>query len=77
MMHIGAAYLNRWLITEPDSGRGYFVRETDRPGPGGGQFTLIHRGRGNVQPCWELDSVQRTLSCHHNDRLGLGVASRQ
>src|SRR2546422_566982 len=54
LVHIGAAYLSRWLITEPDPGRGYFVREADRPGPGGGQFTLIHRGGGNVDPCWEL-----------------------
>lgn len=54
LVHIGAAYLNRWLITEPDAGRGYFVREADRPGPGGGQFTLIHRGGGKVNPCWEL-----------------------
>jgi hypothetical protein len=54
LVHIGAAYLSRWLITEPDPGRGYFVREADRPGPGGGQFTLIHRGSGKVDPCWEL-----------------------
>jgi hypothetical protein len=54
LVHIGAAYLNRWLVTEPEVGRGYFVREADRPGPGGGQFTLIHRGSGKVDPCWEL-----------------------
>ena len=54
LVDIGAAYLNRWLITESDLGRGYFVRESDRPGPGGGQFTLTHRGSGKVDPCWEL-----------------------
>ncbi len=54
LAHIGAAYLSGWLITESEPGRGYFVREADRPGPGGGQFTLIHRGRGQVDPCWEL-----------------------
>src|SRR5215470_14289085 len=51
---IGSAFLNGWLETESSPGRGYFVRESDRPGVGGGQFTLIHRGHSVVQPCWEL-----------------------
>jgi hypothetical protein len=51
---IGSAFLNGWLATESSPGRGYFVRESDRPGVGGGQFTLIHRGHSVVQPCWEL-----------------------
>jgi predicted RNA-binding protein len=51
---IGSAFVNGWLVTESSPGRGYFVRESDRPGVGGGQFTLIHRGDSVVQPCWEL-----------------------
>src|SRR5262249_6050573 len=51
---IGSAFLNGWLETEASPDRGYFVRESDRPGVGGGQFTLIHQGHSGVQPCWEL-----------------------
>lgn len=52
--HIGAALLNGWLETEKEPGRGYFVRETDRPGKHGGQPTITHYGGGNVAPWWEL-----------------------
>ena len=31
-IHIGAALLNGWLETEKEPIRGYFVRESDRPG---------------------------------------------
>ena len=51
---IGAALLNGWIETEKEPGRGYFVRESDRTGPRGGQFVLIHQGHGRVAPCWEL-----------------------
>lgn len=51
---IGGAFLNKWLETESGANRGYFVRETDRPGLGGGQTTLSHWGEGHVAPCWEL-----------------------
>ena len=54
LTRIGSAYLNGWLQTEPDVGRGYFVREADRPGPRGGQFAVTHQGQGKVAPCWEL-----------------------
>jgi hypothetical protein len=48
LTRIGSAYLNGWLQTEPDGGRGYFVREADRPGPRGGQFAVTHQGQGQV-----------------------------
>ena len=54
LTHIGSAYVNGWLQTETEPDRGYFVRETDRPGLRGGQFVIIHRGNGKVDPCWEL-----------------------
>jgi len=54
LTRIGSAYLNGWLQTEPDVDRGYFVREADRPGRRGGQFTVTHQGQGQVAPCWEL-----------------------
>src|SRR5437879_4136789 len=54
LRQIGSAYINGWLATESEVGRGYFVREVDRPGTRGGQFTLIHRGDRTVDPCWEL-----------------------
>ena len=54
LARIGSAYRNGWLQTEADPGRGYFVREADRPGPRGGQFTITHQGEGQVAPCWEL-----------------------
>jgi hypothetical protein len=54
LARIGSAYLNGWLQTESDSGRGYFVREGDRPGGRGGQFTITHQGERRVAPCWEL-----------------------
>ncbi len=54
LTRIGSAYLNGWLQTETDPGRGYFVREADRPGLRGGQFTITHQGQGQVAPCWEL-----------------------
>jgi hypothetical protein len=53
-MHIGAAILNGWLETEKEPGRGYYVRETDRPGKHGGQPTITHYGNGNHAPWWEL-----------------------
>jgi hypothetical protein len=54
LARIGSAYLNGWLATEAEPGRGYFIREADRPGPRGGQFTITHQGEGQVAPCWEL-----------------------
>jgi hypothetical protein len=54
LARIGSAYLNGWLQTEAEPGRGYFVREADRPGLRGGQFTITHQGEGHVAPCWEL-----------------------
>src|SRR5688572_160808 len=51
---IGSAFINGWLATEKDPGRGYFVREHDRPGTRGGQFVIINRGDGKADPCWEL-----------------------
>lgn len=39
LTQIGSGYLNGWLISETEPGRGYFVREADRPGRWGGQFT--------------------------------------
>lgn len=54
LARIGSAYLNGWLQTEADPGRGYFVREANRPGSRGGQFTITHQGEGQVAPCWEL-----------------------
>ena len=53
-MHIGAAILNGWLEAEKDPNRGYFVRESDRPGNRGGQPTITHNGNGNHAPWWEL-----------------------
>jgi hypothetical protein len=54
LTRIGSAYLNGWLQTEIEPGRGYFVRETDRPGLRGGQFAITHQGQDHVAPCWEL-----------------------
>lgn len=54
LTHIGSGFRNGWLTTEKESGRGYFVRETDRPGTRGGQFVMINRGNGKADPCWEL-----------------------
>lgn len=54
LARIGSAYLNGWLETETEPGRGYFVRDSDRPGRRGGQFTITHQGEGKVAPCWEL-----------------------
>ena len=54
LSQIGSAYINGWLMNETEPNRSYFVRETDRAGSRGGQFTLIHRGYGTVEPCWEL-----------------------
>lgn len=54
LTHIGSGFLNGWLATEKELSRGYFVRETDRPGTRGGQFVMINRGDGKVDPCWEL-----------------------
>lgn len=77
LRRIGAAYRNRWLETETAPQRGYFVREADRPGVGGGQFTLIHRGNTRVDPCWEL-FVQladygwlRTIAQRHGQEVRL------
>ena len=50
---IGSAFINGWLETE-DGFRGYFVRESDRQGNGGGQTMLSHWGDGKIAPCWEL-----------------------
>jgi hypothetical protein len=51
---IGTALLNGWLETEKGDNRGYFVRETDRPGTAGGQFTIERTSDSKVKPCWEL-----------------------
>ena len=53
-IHIGAALLNGWLQTEKDPNRGYFIRESDRPGHYGGQPTITNYGNGNHAPWWEL-----------------------
>lgn len=54
LVQIGSAFLNGWLSAEEEPGRGYFVRETDRPGKRGGQFVVINRGDSQAAPCWEL-----------------------
>jgi hypothetical protein len=54
LAQIGSALINGWLATEDETDRGYFVRETDRPGRRGGRFTMINRGDGKADPCWEL-----------------------
>jgi len=54
LRQIGAAYINNWLENEPEPERRYFVRESDREGKRGGQWTLEHAGEGSVNPCWEL-----------------------
>ena len=54
LRHIGAALLNGWLETEKKPSRGYFVRESDRQGIGGGQCTITNYGGGLIAPCWEL-----------------------
>ena len=53
-IHIGAALLNGWLETGKDPIRGYFIRESDRPGNRGGQPTITNYGNGNHAPWWEL-----------------------
>jgi hypothetical protein len=53
LVQIGAAFLNGWIMTEQEAGRGYFVRETDRPRGRGGLFMMINRGSGRAFPCWE------------------------
>ena len=53
-IHIGSALLNGWLETEKDPIRGYFIRESDRPGNRGGQPTITNFGNGNHAPWWEL-----------------------
>ena len=53
-IHIGSALLNGWLETKKDPIRGYFVRESDRPGMRGGQPTITNYGNGNHAPWWEL-----------------------
>jgi len=54
LAQIGSAFINGWLATEEEPDRCYFVREADRPGKRGGQFTIINRGDGKADPCWEL-----------------------
>jgi len=54
LRQIGAAFINGWLQNEPEPNRRYFVRESDRMGPRGGQWTVGHAGQGRVDPCWEL-----------------------
>lgn len=54
LRQIGGAYINGWLQNESKRNRGYFVKESDRMGPRGGQWTLEHAGGGHVNPCWEL-----------------------
>lgn len=49
---IGSAFINGWL-TNGEGARGYFVRESDRLGPGGGQPMLYHAGGGKVVPWLE------------------------
>jgi hypothetical protein len=77
LTRIGSAYLNGWLQTEADPGREYFVREADRPGRRGGQFTITHQGARQVAPCWEL-FVQladyawlRTVAERHRQKVRL------
>jgi len=54
LRQIGAAFINGWLQNEPEANRGYFVRESDRKGPGGGQWMIGHAEKGRIDPCWEL-----------------------
>jgi hypothetical protein len=49
-MHIGAALLNNWIETENKPNRGYFVRESDRPGNLGNLPTITHYGNSNHAP---------------------------
>ena len=63
LSRIGSAYLNGWLQTETDPGRGYFVREADRPGRRGGQFTITHQGRGRIATLHD-PAVIRTILAH-------------
>ena len=47
LRQIGAALINGWLVNEIDSNRRCFVKESDRPSPGGGNGHLsqIKRAR--------------------------------
>ena len=54
LRQIGAAFINGWLINEDDPSRGYFVKESDRKGLRGGQWTLEPAGGSKINPCWEL-----------------------
>jgi hypothetical protein len=54
LRQIGGAFINGWLQNEAETDRGYFVRESDRKGPRGGQWMLEHVGEGRISPCWEL-----------------------
>ena len=54
LRQIGGAYINGWLRNENGQDRGYFVKETDRKEPRGGQWMLENAGEGKVNPCWEL-----------------------
>jgi hypothetical protein len=51
---IGSGFINGWLVKESESGRGYFVKESDRQEARGGLPTLTHVGGGIVNPWWEL-----------------------
>jgi len=54
LRQIGVAFINGWLVNEADHNRCYFVKESDRSGPGGGQWTLEPAAGGLINPCWEL-----------------------
>jgi len=54
LRQIGGAFENGWLINESEQHRGYFVKESDRPGKRGGLPTITHVGNGIVNPWWEL-----------------------
>ena len=57
LRQIGGAYINGWLRNENGQDRGYFVKETDRKGPRGGQWTLENAGEGKVNPCCGLGTL--------------------
>lgn len=54
LRQIGAAFINGWLQNEPESDRKYFVKESDRKGPKGGQWTVGHVGEGRIDANPEL-----------------------
>jgi hypothetical protein len=54
LRQIGAAFINGWLQNEPEPDRKYFVKESDREGPRGGQWMMGNVGEGRIDANLEL-----------------------